>query len=154
MVAVHDLLEALASSGITVEANGSSLRYRPASAITPNLLAAVKSCKDELLELLVEPAHVVPTPGTALFSHGPGAGSDVATPTPARTAPVAPVYSTTQAPNKADIEWDRFLACAIPTPNGLGLYDPVNGTPEVSSGFVLHPSERPAGVVTMPDPEL
>ena len=25
---------------------------------------------------------------------------------------------------KIDAEFDRFFACAIPTPNGLGLYDP------------------------------
>ncbi len=24
----------------------------------------------------------------------------------------------------ADREWDRFLSVAVPTPNGLGLYDP------------------------------
>lgn len=34
----------------------------------------------------------------------------------------------------ADREWDRFFACAIPTPNGLGLYDPINGAPAMPSG--------------------
>ncbi len=34
----------------------------------------------------------------------------------------------------ADREWDRFLACAIPTPDGGGLYDPINGRPEMPSG--------------------
>ncbi len=57
VAAVHDLLKALARSGITIEAHGDSLRYRPASAMSPDLLAAVKSCKSELLELLVETAN-------------------------------------------------------------------------------------------------
>ena len=35
--------------------------------------------------------------------------------------------------NYADREWDRFLACAIPTPNGLGLYDP-SESPDMPRG--------------------
>lgn len=56
MAAVHDLLEALSSTGITIEARDDGLRYRPVEAMTPDLLAAVKSCKAELSEILLEPA--------------------------------------------------------------------------------------------------
>ena len=51
---------------------------------------------------------------------------------PAEPAPPAstdPAVGTT----RADIEWDRFLACAVPTPNGLGLYDP-SESPDMPAG--------------------
>jgi len=34
--------------------------------------------------------------------------------------------SATHQPDdaKIDAEWDRFLTCAVPTPNGNGLHDP------------------------------
>ena len=54
---------------------------------------------------------------------GPGAGCGAAIPTPARAAPVAPEYSTTQELSKADAEFDRFGRVAVPTPAG-GLRDP------------------------------
>ncbi|MCH8853967.1 MAG: hypothetical protein IID41_15150, partial [Planctomycetes bacterium] len=110
VVAVHDLLEALSSMGITVEARNGSLRYRPASAMTPNLLAAVTRCESELLELLAEPADVTPTPEAALSPRGPGAGSGAATPIPARTAPVESIAQSTQLGDdpKVDAEFDRF----------------------------------------------
>ena len=83
MVTAQVVLESLSSAGIAVEVHRGSLRYRPASAMTPGLLAAVKSCKSELMKLLPETADA----------------------------------------SKTDIEWDRFLECAVPTPNG-GLRDP------------------------------
>ena len=52
MVAVHDLLEALSAAGVTIEARNGSLRYQPRSAMTRDLLAAVKSCKAGLLKIL------------------------------------------------------------------------------------------------------
>ncbi len=42
----------------------------------------------------------------------------------------------TQGTSRADREWDRFLACAIATPNGQGLYDP-SESPEMSSGVPI-----------------
>ncbi|MCH8852370.1 MAG: hypothetical protein IID41_06905 [Planctomycetes bacterium] len=77
---------------ITIEARGDRLRYRPVSAMTPDLLASVRSCKAELLELLLD--------------------------------------------SKADAEWDRFLSCAIPTPNGLGWYDPAE-SPDMPAGIPI-----------------
>ncbi|MCH8852339.1 MAG: hypothetical protein IID41_06750 [Planctomycetes bacterium] len=48
---------------------------------------------------------------------------------------IRPESATRQPDDKtyADREWDRFLACAIPTPNGLGWYDP-SEAPEMPSG--------------------
>ncbi len=52
------LLVELADLGVTVHADGVRLRLdAPAGALTPDLLAAVKSCKAELLELLPELAN-------------------------------------------------------------------------------------------------
>ena len=65
---------------------------------------------------------------------GPGVGEQLLA--DARTAPDAAEYSTTQVPSKADVEWDRFLACAVPTPNGLGLYDP-SESPDMPSGVPI-----------------
>ena len=39
--------------------------------------------------------------------------------------------------SKADREWDRFLACAIPTPDGNGLYDPSASGPEMPVGVSI-----------------
>ena len=39
-----------------------------------------------------------------------------------------------QAETYADREWNRFLSVAIPTPNGLGWYDP-SESPEMPSGI-------------------
>lgn len=47
-------LEALSSMGVEIEASGDHLRFRPQSAMTPDLLEAVKSSKAELLEILRE----------------------------------------------------------------------------------------------------
>ncbi len=52
VAAIHGLLKALSASGITIKAHGDNLRYEPATAMTPDLLLAVKRCKGELLELL------------------------------------------------------------------------------------------------------
>ncbi|MCH8969901.1 MAG: hypothetical protein IIA66_12380 [Planctomycetes bacterium] len=52
-------LAELADHGIAVHADGTRIRLNaPAGALTPDLLAAVKSCKAELLELLTETAGV------------------------------------------------------------------------------------------------
>lgn len=40
------------------------------------------------------------------------------------------------AMNRADVEWDRFLACAIPTPNGLGWHDP-DESPDMPRGVKI-----------------
>ena len=70
------------------------------------------------------------------------AGSEPATkPRPAEPAPPAssePDAGGTDSasgsiPGRADREWDRFLACAVPTPNGLGLYDP-SESPDMPAG--------------------
>lgn len=53
MVAAQDVLTSRLGMGITIEANGDSLRYRPRSAMTVELLVAVEGCKAELLKLLM-----------------------------------------------------------------------------------------------------
>ena len=78
------LVAELEARGVTIEIDGGELRLNaPTGAMTADLLAAVKSCKSELMKLLPETADA----------------------------------------SKTDIEWDRFLDCAVPTPNG-GLRDP------------------------------
>ena len=131
MVAVvRDLLEALSSTGITIEARNGRLRYRPRSALTTEMLAAVKSCKQDLLEILTPDSLL---PGLS----GSGSRSDGA-------ASVAQVHHTTSS-NKVDTEFDRFARVAKAMPGG-GLYDPINGAPTMPSGYVPPSSERPAGV--------
>lgn len=51
-----DLITELRARGITLEAHGDRLRYRPAEAVTPELRAALVAHKSELLSLL-EPVH-------------------------------------------------------------------------------------------------
>ena len=63
----------------------------------------------------------------AKLPHGPGAGPGVATPTPARAAPVGSIAQNARPgddPN-ADAEFTRFERVAVPTPTG-GLRDPGN----------------------------
>lgn len=115
------LLAELHAAGIAVQVHAGRLKLdAPRGALTDSVLSAVRDSKVELLKLL-EPTDVAPTLGAALFHRGPGAGEQL--PAGARTAPDGPEYSTTQAPSKADIEWDRFLAVAVPMPGG-GLRDP------------------------------
>ena len=104
MVAARDVLASLSNMGITIEAHGDGLRYRPKSAMTPDLLVSARRCKAELLSLLAKPA------------------------------------------GHANREWDRFFACAIPTPNGLGLYDP-SESPDMPSGVDGEAFERDCGRV-------
>ncbi|MCH8851616.1 MAG: hypothetical protein IID41_03075 [Planctomycetes bacterium] len=62
----------------------------------------------------------------------------MATPAPVRAAPAESIAQSTQlgdAP-KVDAEFDRFFACALPTPNGLGLYDPTE-SPEMPAGVPI-----------------
>ena len=131
VAAVHDLFEALSSVGITIEAHGDSLRYRPRSAMTPDMLAAVKNCKADLLDVLKN---------RPLFLSGLGVGGQCAA--GVRVASNTREYSTTQPPSKAEAEWDRFLAIAIPTPDGLGLFDPVHGVPEMPRGVAWEDWQR------------
>ncbi|MCZ6653513.1 MAG: hypothetical protein O7D91_10865 [Planctomycetota bacterium] len=56
MVAARDVLASLSNMGITIEAHGDGLRYRPKSAMTPDLLVSARRCKGELLSLLAKPA--------------------------------------------------------------------------------------------------
>lgn len=132
------LLTELHDAGVTIEAARGELRLdAPSGAMTPDLLSAVKSCKGELLNLLEEPADVASTPGATLLSAGPGLGSNnlsVAMTALARTTPSAPEYSTAHPPNKADIEWDRFLSVAAPMPDGSGWFDPAFG-PDLRRGI-------------------
>ena len=109
MVAARDVLTSLLSMGIAIEASGDRLRYRPRSAMTPDLLAAVKRCKAGLLELLSSPG-------------GPGAGSDdsfAQDPIPARATPVRSIAQPpADGDSYADREWARFLSVAVATSNG------------------------------------
>ncbi len=75
----------------------------------------------------------------------PGVGEQCAA--GVRAAPIASEYSTTEPPSKADIEFARFEKIAQPMP-GSGWFDPINGSAEMPSGFIVpHPSEWPAGVL-------
>ena len=50
-------------------------------------------------------------------------------------APLLEILSESESSGRhADREWDRFSEVAVPTPDGLGLYDPVHGAPEMPSG--------------------
>lgn len=51
-----ELLMDLGRLGIRLEADGERLRYRPQSALTPELLDRLKAHKGELLTLLLRPA--------------------------------------------------------------------------------------------------
>ena len=108
--AVHDLLEALSAAGVIIEAHGNGLRYRPASALTPDLLSAVKSCKQDLLKIL---------PDRSLLLDDLG-GSGLRSPS---AASVAQVHHTTNL-NKVDAEFLRFARVAEPLPDGSGWFDP------------------------------
>ena len=117
------VLAELHDHGIIVEARDGKLQLTAGrGTLTPDLLSAVRTCKADLLEILQS---------SSLFSNGPGVGGQCAA--GVRAAPIAFQYSTAEPLSKADIEWRRFLACAIPTPNGLGLYDP------------SEPAEMPSG---------
>ena len=105
----RDILEALSSMGIELEAQGDHLRFRPQSAMTPDLLSAVKSCKQDLLEILTPDSLL---PGLS----GSGSRSDGA-------ASVAQAHHTTQM-SKVDIEWARFISVAEPLADGTGWFDP------------------------------
>ena len=121
----QSLLTELSNAGVVLEAVDGRLRLTAGrGTLTPNLLSAVKNCKAGLLEILQN---------RYLFLSGSGVGEQRAA--DVRATPNAPEYSTTQPPSKADVEWDRFLACAIPMPDGNGLYDPAFG-PEVPAGVV------------------
>lgn len=123
----------LADCGVVVHLDDGRLRLdAPRGSLTPDLLAVVKSCKAGQLEILQS---------NSLSPGGSGAGSDdsgVAEATPARTASVESIAQSTRlgdAP-KVDAEFDRFFACAVPTPNGLGLYDP-SESPDMPSGVPI-----------------
>ncbi|MCH8853188.1 MAG: hypothetical protein IID41_11130 [Planctomycetes bacterium] len=47
----------------------------------------------------------------------------------------------TATARSADREWDRFLACAISTPDGLGLYDP-SESPTMPAGVPIEDWQR------------
>ncbi|MCH8880539.1 MAG: hypothetical protein IID34_11730 [Planctomycetes bacterium] len=91
--------------------------------LTPALLAAVKCCKAELLEVLKSPS--LSTVGSLISPNAPGTQAS-SVETLAQTSADGDSY--------ADREWRRFLACAVSTPNGLGLYDP-SESPEMPSGI-------------------
>lgn len=55
MAAIHDLLEALSSMGVLISVRNGRLSYRPRSAMTPDILSAVRDSKSELIELLSKP---------------------------------------------------------------------------------------------------
>lgn len=124
VAAVHDVLEALSSMGITIEAHGDSLRYHPAAALTPELRLAVKSCKAGLLEMLKSPKDlgVVAAP---LSLTAPG-------------TQVHPIGTLTHPPadgdSYADLEWARFEQIAKPLPDGGGWFDPAFG-PDLPRGI-------------------
>ncbi len=128
MAAVHDLLEALSSMGITIEARNGSLRYRPRSAMTPDLLEAVKNCKEDLLKIL---------PDRSLLLNGLG-GSGSRSPGAASTTQASPTETLAQTPadgeSRADIEFARFEEIAQPMPGG-GWFDPINGSSQMPSGI-------------------
>ena len=126
VAAVRDLLEALSSVGVTIEAHEDSLRYRPASAMTPDLLAAVKSFKADLLELLN-------------FPGGLGAGSHnsvVLESTPAPDTPVRSISQTTRLGDDpmVDDEFRRFARVARPMADG-DWYCPVYGSSTLPVGI-------------------
>ena len=87
------------------------------------------------------------TLGTPAFSRaaGPISGFDWSTPTRDSTTPEEAPQPTPTAyrPDdaKIDREWNRFLGCAIPTPNGLGLYDP-SESPDMPSGVPIEDWRR------------
>jgi len=133
MLAAQDLLAQLSGIGVEIEAHGDRLRYRPRSAMTPDLLAAVKSCKPELLEILAT---------NSLLPEGLGGSGSRST----GAASVSRANCTTGS-NKVDREFDRFFSVAIPTPDGNGLYDPsVPGAAQVCSLHGYKPEHPVDGV--------
>src|SRR4030042_1131328 len=75
-----DLLADMNRAGIELQADGDKLRYRPLSAMTPDLAERLKACKPELLALLNKtpdiPARPPARPGYFVgltFSAGRGA---------------------------------------------------------------------------------
>ena len=117
------LLAKLHDHGIIVEARDGKLQLTAGrGALTPDLLSAVKSCKQDLLELLQS---------SSLFSSGSDVGGQCAA--GVRAAPIASQYSTAAPLSKADIEFARFAAVAQPMPGG-GLYCPVYGSPTMPRG--------------------
>ena len=115
VAAVQDLFEALSSMGIAIEARGDHLCYRPRSAMTPDILAAVKSCKAELLEILQD----LSPPPSDLGCSGPH-GEFLTSAVSSARVDFADEYTTPTS--KADREFDRFEHVAIPTPDGSGWF--------------------------------
>lgn len=126
----------LRAAGVVLEAVDGQLRLvAPANTLTPAALAAVKSCKAELLEILQN---------RSLLSNGPGVGGQCAA--GVRAAPIETIARTTaDGDSYADREWNRFLAVAEPLADGSGWFDPTQ-EPVPVGGYVPPSSERPAGV--------
>lgn len=103
------LIIELRSHGITVRADGDQLRLDGArGTLTPKLLEAVKSYKRDLLEILTPNSHLRVGSGVGEL-HATGARATL---------------SRDSVPQSyADIEWDRFITNAVPTPTG-GLRSP------------------------------
>ena len=131
IAAARDVLEALSSMGVTIEARGGRggrLHYRPRSAITPDILEAVKICKPELLQILQNRS---PSPNgsgnsgscraasSARAGLSPGSGVDLPCAVGARTSPIETLTQTpADGDSYADREWARFLSVAVQTRNG------------------------------------
>lgn len=109
------LLAELAALGIELRAHGDRLRFRPQTAMTPELAARVKAHKPDLLAMLADtetPAGDATTPG---FGSGVG---DVLTATSytaeeARMLAGAPTDSRAAGPHRGSIELPPELAEAF-----------------------------------------
>ena len=133
VAAARDVLEALFSMGITIEAHEGRLRYRPRSAMTPDILEAVKSCKAELLEIL-ESDSLLPGSG------GSESRQYAVTPDAASGARAAPADEYTTSMSRADREFLRFESVAVAYADGSGLFDPTQAPAPVSGYIVPHPA--------------
>ncbi len=120
MTAAQTILAEFHRLGVTAEMNGDWVRLdAPPGVLTPGLLARVRSCRSNLLATLSD---------QSLLPDGLGRPGSRST-----DAASVPQVNCTTSSNKIDREFDRFFVCAIPTPDGTGLFDPAFG-PKVSAG--------------------
>ena len=73
--------------------------------------------------------------GPVLHVPPPIAGQERGSRVAHRSPELVPPASRTPDDAKIDAEFDRFFAIAVPTPDGLGLYDP-SESPEMPSGVL------------------
>lgn len=115
IVAGARLLVEAYERGIELSVQGGHLLYRPKHAVTEEFRGRLRDIKPVLLSIL---------------------STTDTDKTPEMHMPAGVLSKRAPDDAKIDAEFDRFFAVAVPTPDGLGLYDPTYGGPEMPTGVL------------------